>query len=426
MTTTPKTSWSLIQKVGFRFFFIYFLYVVCFNNNSTYPLWYVIFDYPLKWSQRLIPWLAEHVYGITGVTYLENTGSGDTSFDYASILTGAILGVIGSFIWSLVDRKRSSYNTLYYWLTVALRYYIGIMLINYGLSKVIQLQFSPPGPYRLLNTFGESSPMGLAWAFLGFSEGYNMFMGIAEIMAGLLLFRRTMTFGLIVTLMTALNVMAVNYFYDVPVKIVSTHLVIMTLFLLSRDIKALLLFFFTKTEAKLRLIKRPAYKKKINLGLDVLKVLVIGYALIFALITRVNMAQIYGVDAEKPLLYGAYKVTDVLINGDTLTNYKDKRLWFSVCFQWPGSLRIQRYAAQKNTFYGFEKDSLSNQLELTSWSNPNEYINLTYKEVDSVHVNFDYTLDKDSIRVYTKKYSKDDFTLTERGFNWISEYPYNQ
>ena len=116
MTTTPKTSWSLIQKVGFRFFFIYFLYVVCFNNNSTYPLWYVIFDYPLKWSQRLIPWLAEHVYGITGVTYLENTGSGDTSFDYASILTGAILGVIGSFIWSLVDRKRSSYNTLYYWL----------------------------------------------------------------------------------------------------------------------------------------------------------------------------------------------------------------------------------------------------------------------------------------------------------------------
>jgi hypothetical protein len=72
--------------------------------------------------------------------------------------------------------------------------------------------------------------MGLAWAFLGFSKGYILFMGLAEICAGLLLFRRTMTFGAIITLMTAMNVMAVNYFYDVPVKILSTHLVLMTLF----------------------------------------------------------------------------------------------------------------------------------------------------------------------------------------------------
>ena len=67
--------------------------------------------------------------------------------------------------------------------------------------------------------------MGLAWTFLGFSKGYNLFMGVAELMAGLLLFRRTVAIGAIITLMTTANVMAVNYFYDVPVKIVSTALV---------------------------------------------------------------------------------------------------------------------------------------------------------------------------------------------------------
>ena len=37
-------------------------------------MWYVIFDYPLKWSQQLIPWLAENVYGINEVTFIEMTG----------------------------------------------------------------------------------------------------------------------------------------------------------------------------------------------------------------------------------------------------------------------------------------------------------------------------------------------------------------
>jgi hypothetical protein len=95
---------------------------------------------------------------------------------------------------------------------------------------------------------GIHRPWGLLGHSLGFSRGYNIFMGIAEIAAGLLLFRRTATAGAVITLMTTANVMAVNYFFDVPVKIVSTLLVVMTLMILGPLYPAIVaVFLFRKT-----------------------------------------------------------------------------------------------------------------------------------------------------------------------------------
>ena len=87
-------------------------------------------------------------------------------------------------------------------------------------------------------------------------------MGIAEVAALFLLFRRTVTIGAIITLMTTANVMAVNYFYDVPVKIVSTALVMMTIFLLIPDLKRLFKFFFTGEAVSLPAMPAPEVKKK--------------------------------------------------------------------------------------------------------------------------------------------------------------------
>lgn len=426
MTSTRSTNWSILKKISFRFFFIYFLLFIAFQNNSAYPFWDKIFHYPFEWTKQLIPWLGQHIYGISDVTFRENTGSGDTLFDYIVLLTIFSITTIGCLLWSVIDRKNNRYDKLYYWLTVGVRYYVALTFISYGLYKVIQLQFPYPGPYRMLSTFSETSPMGLAWTFLGFSKGYNMFMGIAELLAGLLLFRRTLTLGAFITLAIALNVMAVNYFYDVPVKIVSTHLVLMTLFLLSRDIKKLYLFFFTSIESKLSIIKMPNFNKGIKIALISFKVLVVGYAVIYGFISVLDAEKQYGLKAEKPLLYGAYEVTSVTVNGDTLTNYKDQRLWKNIGFQWQGSLRVQRYSSPKKSYYGLEKDSLSDRLKLTSWYNPDDVFYLNYKALDSVNFQYNYILESDTIQVATKKLQKEDFLLSKRGFNWISEYPFNQ
>src|SRR5690606_13107281 len=140
--------------------------------------------------------------------------------------------------------------------------------------------------------------------FLGFSKGYNLFMGLAEVAAGLLLFRRTMTFGAIITLMAAANVMAVNYFYDVPVKILSTALVAMTLFLLMRDAERLLRFFFTGQAVSLPVIPAPVFQKKwMRIGKIVLKSLVLAYAFGYGTFQVLQYQKQMGTSAPKPKLY---------------------------------------------------------------------------------------------------------------------------
>ncbi len=140
------------------------------------------------------------------------------------------------------------------------------------------MQFPDLRYYTLTEPLGDMSPMSLAWAFFGYSYGYNVFKGLAESAALLLLFRRTTTFGSLITLATLANVMAVNYNYDVHAKMYPTALFVMAFFLLFKDLKRLMIFFFIGQAISLPVIHAPVFKKRwMNISKTVLKVLVIGY-----------------------------------------------------------------------------------------------------------------------------------------------------
>src|SRR5690606_4492233 len=170
-------------------------------------------------------------------------GSGDTSYAWVSLLLLITFALAASLIWSLTDSKRPHYNTLYYWLTVLIRYYIAFMLINYGVIKVMHAQMPPPTLTRLIQPLGEFSPMGLAWTFIGYSKGYNILIGVAEILSVFLLFRKTMVLGCLITTVSTINIMAINYFYDVPVKMISTALFLLSVYLLIPYLQSLYTLF---------------------------------------------------------------------------------------------------------------------------------------------------------------------------------------
>src|SRR3569833_367619 len=118
-TTQP---WSFMKKLLFRFSFLFFVLYIFLNPNGFFP--YVDYAYNLYISpfQKLIPWIGKHIlhlsYDITTFT----NGSGDTTYDYVILLFLTVMAFIGCIIWTLIDRKRNSYNALYYWLTTQLRY----------------------------------------------------------------------------------------------------------------------------------------------------------------------------------------------------------------------------------------------------------------------------------------------------------------
>ncbi|HWW61910.1 MAG TPA: hypothetical protein VN181_11125, partial [Thermoanaerobaculia bacterium] len=185
-------------RVAFRFVFCYF---VLYDFPSPLdavpdigPFAQLVTD---AWA-RLVQPVAEAVFGVAA-DVLPN-GSGDTTFNYVQIFVIAMLSAVVTVAWSFLDRNRPDYNRLAGWLRVYLRFVVGVAMISYGAFKVIKAQFPAASLDRLLEPYGDASPMGLLWTFMGASTLYNLFTGAGEMAGGLLLFaRRTQLLGALIT-----------------------------------------------------------------------------------------------------------------------------------------------------------------------------------------------------------------------------------
>ena len=74
--------------------------------------------------------------------------------------------------------------------------------------KWIPLQMPAPGLQRLLEPYGNFSPMGVLWFFIGASKGYEMFAGGMEVASAILLFIPMLaTLGAMVSFGTAVQIL---------------------------------------------------------------------------------------------------------------------------------------------------------------------------------------------------------------------------
>ena len=74
--------------------------------------------------------------------------------------------------------------------------------------------------------------MGLVWTYVGQSKAFSAFVGWSEVICGLLLlFRKTTLAGALLSLVVMGNVVVINMCYDVPVKLYSSMLELMALYL---------------------------------------------------------------------------------------------------------------------------------------------------------------------------------------------------
>lgn len=413
MLKNQSAYWTLAEKISFRFAFILFLLFVISFSNGVLP----IPDLAIaKLAAPMVTWISQNLLDLDFSPSPGLGGSGDTMFHYIMLLLIFIISALGCSLWSFLDKTRINYNRMLYWITVIVRFYLGIMLIHYGIAKIIKTQFASPDLMRLLTNYGDSSPMGLAWTFFGFSDGYNIFMGIAEVSCALLLFRRTVTLGAIIALMVSANVMAVNYFFDVPVKILSTALVVMSMFLLVPNFYRLRDFFLKGNVASLKSLDAPLIKERWLLKTrTAAKYLVIVLCILPTVFSTLSRRNHYGDRAPKLPLYGVYVVESFVSEIPVL--------------KWE-KLVIQRsdYSAIKmennsTEYLNASVDTLEHQIEITFKDDYNTSHKFKYKVIGSEHLEllgiyFDKPL--------TVKLKRQHFELTERPFNWINEIPYNR
>jgi uncharacterized membrane protein YphA (DoxX/SURF4 family) len=422
----PAAEWSAVKKIVFRFCFMYFAVYIFFTPNNELPVINTVYEALNNLLHRFIPWFAKTFFGYQNEITVFTNGSGDTTYDYMLWFFGIVLTVFGTVIWSLLHRKRISYNNLYYWIRVLVRYYLFYTMITYGLVKVIKLQFPFPTLNRLLQPYGESSPMGLAWSYMGYSDTYNYFTGFAELLGGvLLLFRRTTTFGALVCLSVMTNVFMINMGYDVPVKLLSFNTILMSLFLLWPDAKRLLSFFFLNKPAEAASIDLPYSNKKLKYSMAAVKLLFVGFVIVASFANVLDLEKQYGSKAPKPPLYGIYYTETFIRNKDTIPPLDTDTLrWKRIVVQRENfaSVRLMNDTVRN---YNFKIDTVTKTaMVYPNWDtlNKNQF---TYIK-DTAFLTLTGKIKNDSVYIKLKRYDENNFRLVNRGFHWVNEMPFNR
>jgi hypothetical protein len=420
--------WSPAKRIAFRWVFAYlFLYLLStyLSLLSYIPGGGAVVAGYTRLLQVIVVRVGKLLFHVDITVF--PAGSGDTTYNYVEIFVFALVAALTALAWTLLDRRRLEYSLLHDWLRVYVRFGLGFTLIEYGASKVIPTQFPTPSLGRLLQPFGNASPMGLMWTFMGASAAYTIFAGASEMIAGLLLMtRRTTLLGALASMAVLGNVVMLNFCYDVPVKLYSSHLFLMAFFLAAPDLRRLadLLVFNRRVEPA---VHRPLFAGKVwhRTALVVRTLFLAGFA-VLGLYETYGVYNTYGAGAPRSPLYGVWNVDEFALDGAVhpplLT---DEARWRRVVFDRTDYFTVQNMNDSRQS-YEMKMDAGKRTLTLSQSDKPAWKAAFTYARPDRDHLLLTGTFDGHPVRATLHLTDAKKRLLTSRGFHWINEYPFNR
>jgi hypothetical protein len=434
-----QTKPSSVQRIAFRFSLAYWLlYNLPAPINFIVPVWgnHVAQLYEVG-VDKVVRWAAANLLGIQQTLVAPN-GSGDTTFDYVRVFACFCLSLIIAAIWSVGDRRQTDYPWLNDLLRSYLRYVLAFIMLGYGLAKLGSTfnQFPTPEIDQLLKPYGDSSPMNLVWTFMGSSRPYTLFCGLGEVVGALLLvWRRTTILGALVSAGVMVNVVMLNFCYDVPVKQFSAHLLLMALYLLLPDIPRLAgLLLWNRPVAQTDL--RPPYTGPRTIWIQrTIKAALVCVGIVWTLTTFVIQEYASrGATADQPAFFGSYEVETLFRGGQEVQPLlTDGTRWRTVSlrrYPWSmggaGPRDVLTIRMMDNTMTGATLTVSPDGQTLTQSQTPSLPGVLVIKPVDEGHIVLSGTVQGQPIEAKLRRLRREDFLLVRRGFRWVNEYPYNR
>jgi uncharacterized membrane protein YphA (DoxX/SURF4 family) len=425
--SVPRPHWA--ARAALRFGGLYFaLYVV---TTQMLPSLVVLpFENIPNFGAMapvttIVEWVAANVFGAS-LPLVIRSGSGDKTYDWVLAFTLLIVSLVAATIWTLRTRSVNDLR-LQQWLRLFVRFALGSSLISYGFAKVIPLQMQFPSLNRLLERFGDFSPMGVLWASIGASPSYEIFTGCAEVGAGILLFiPHTATLGALVSLAVTFQIFMLNMTYDVPVKLFSFHLILMSLFLLAPDMKRLANVLVLNRIAGPSIIP-PLGRTRRSMRIAAIAQIAFGAYLVGINIYEASQSwTAYGGGAPKSPLYGIWDVEEMSINGVVrapLTT--DYERWRRVTFDRPTSMAFLR---MDDSVLGYTAriDETAKTITLTKPQDAAWKPVLAFDRSAPDQLTLAGDLDGRKVEMRLRLVDRSKFLLVTRGFNWIQEYPFNR
>jgi hypothetical protein len=214
--------------------------------------------------------------------------------------------------------------------------------------------------------------------------------------------------------------------YDVPVKLLSFHLLLLALFLLAPDFQRLADFFFRNrttgpsTQPQLfrtRPANRIALAAQIIFGIWLLGMSAYG---------GWTSWHTYGGGRPKSPLYGIWTVDVLSMDGQVRSPLLvDYGRWRRAIFDFPDRMAFQRMDDSLAN-YGVSINTHDKTMALTKNSDKNWKAKFTFQRVSPDQLVLDGNMDSHKIHMQLQLVDRDKFMLVNRGFHWIQENPFNR
>ena len=374
----------------------------------------------LRAREVMIQFVGRRLFGLT-ITDGQYSGA-DTVSNYVAMFCFVVLATVLAAAWALLrrrslEREQPRVTALH---QVGLRYVLGTSILGYAVVKLWKVQFPSLEPSDLELNYGESSPMGLLWRFMGHSTAYAFATGLAELAGGVLLFfRRTTLLGALLLVGVLTQVLLLNLCFDVNVKIWSAHLLLMAVILAAGQLRPLVGFFLRGTAASQapapvafpdppRWLRRPTIAAKA----------VILAAFSLQLVSNVRDQYRQFGDGHAPLpLQGSYRVEQA--------EYGDS------C---PEALPFQKVTIDRQGFITFSGDGkragwkiaydeAAGSLALEEYSGGGKLASDPAMPIGprAEVLELRGTIGEKATRVVLRKVESRDALLNKRGFHWVND-----
>jgi hypothetical protein len=269
--------------------------------------------------------------------------------------------------------------------------------------------------------------MGVVWTWMGASYAYNLFAGLAEMISGALLFsRRTVMLGALLGIAVMGNVVLINFAYDVPVKLYSSHLLAMLIFLVAPDAKRLVDACVMNRGMPPADLGDPLFtSRRGRIAGGVVKALLV----LAGVLSPLWMS--YGFSRQlraRPPLYGIWEVDSFVRGGEARPALVgDSIRWRRLVISYPGGASV-RLLDDSTRGYRAQVDTVKHTLLLSSRRDSSSKAPLRYARTgahdDSLQL--DGVINGDSLHVRLHRLDETTFLLVSRGYHWINEFPLNR
>ncbi len=427
---TPAPGWSPLTRLAFRFCVVYCTLHCLLVTYLWFPLlgllgrW--IREYPGPWNtpftDPVTGWVGRTVFGVEAVLRTDS-GAGDQRAMWVLSFCLLVVAGVAALVWTALDR-RAEYPRLWAWFTLMLRLCLGAMMLSFGFAKLFPTQMPLPSLAQLLQPYGDLSPASVLWLQVGSSPVYEMALGAVEVVAGLLLFvPRTAVLGAMLTGASMAQVLLLNMTFDIPEKLLAGHLLVFSLVLLAPYLRRLVGVFVLEracaplsTPALFTAERKNRIAAWLQLALGLWVALGCGYD------RAVVWQEQYSAHSPKSELYGIWDVVEFTRDGQPrppLTT--DESRWQRVVFDRPGTATYQRMNGELVPVSAEFRSS--RHLELST-ADARPFAVLAPEQPDADRLLLRGTLDGHEVVITLQRRDLDSFTLRNRGFHWVQDYPY--